>query len=81
MRKRRREILESSFALKVALSLLLPLWSATWLRWSYPGSAGILKVRANQHYAAALDTPFKNASRSALIVSASVVGMPCGKPL
>ena len=24
---------------------------------------------------------FKNASRSALIVSASVVGMPCGKPL
>jgi hypothetical protein len=24
---------------------------------------------------------FKNASRSALIVAASVVGMPCGKPL
>ena len=25
--------------------------------------------------------PLKNASRSALIVAASVVGMPCGKPL
>jgi hypothetical protein len=24
---------------------------------------------------------FKNASKSALIVAASVVGMPCGKPL
>jgi len=32
-------------------------------------------------YAAAFDLPFKKASRSALIVSASVVGMPCGKPL
>ena len=25
--------------------------------------------------------PFRNASKSALMVSASVVGMPCGKPL
>jgi len=31
--------------------------------------------------AALLAAPFRNASRSALIVSASVVGMPCGKPL
>jgi NADPH:quinone reductase-like Zn-dependent oxidoreductase len=34
------------------------------------------KAGQTRHYAAALNTPFKNASRSALIVSASVVGMP-----
>jgi integrase len=31
--------------------------------------------------AALVAAPFRNASRSALIVSASVVGMPCGKSL
>jgi hypothetical protein len=31
--------------------------------------------------AAVVAAPFTNVSRSALIVSASVVGMPCGKPL
>ena len=31
--------------------------------------------------AAALASAFRKASRSALIVAASVVGMPCGKPL
>src|SRR4029077_10217270 len=35
----------------------------------------------NSPYATAFAEPLKNASRSALIVSASVVGMPCGKPL
>ena len=30
---------------------------------------------------AVVAAPFRNASRSALIVSASVVGMPCGKLL
>ena len=31
--------------------------------------------------AAVVDAPFRNVGRSALIVSASVVGMACGKPL
>lgn len=34
---------------------------------------------ARYHEDAPLAAPFRNASRSALIVAASVVGMPCGK--
>jgi hypothetical protein len=40
-----------------------------------------LKGRGIRHHAAAFAALLKNASRSVLIVSASVVGMPCGKPL
>jgi hypothetical protein len=43
---------------------------------SCPAFAGIRKAGQTRDYAAALNTPFKNASRSAFIVSASVVGMP-----
>src|ERR1700733_6773595 len=39
-------------------------------------------VRGSCHgFPARLPHPWMKASRSALIVSASVVGMPCGKPL
>src|ERR1700757_2997481 len=38
-------------------------------------------VRPHAHGCPAGPYAFKKASRSALIVSASVVGMPCGKPL
>jgi hypothetical protein len=40
-----------------------------------------VRGRATHHYAVAFAVPLRNASRSVLIVSASVVGMPCGKPL
>ena len=43
-----------------------------------------LTLAANAHGShadAVIAAPFTNVSRSALIVSASVVGMPCGKPL
>ena len=46
--------------------------------------AGRLYLRLllySQCATAVLTAPFRNASRSALIVAASVVGMPCGKPL
>lgn len=36
---------------------------------------------SEKSYAEAALAPFKKASKSALIVAASVVGMPCGKPL
>jgi hypothetical protein len=39
------------------------------------GADPMADAAAHVHYA------FRNASRSALMVSASVVGMPCGKPL
>jgi hypothetical protein len=43
---------------------------------------GIGFVEVLRNYAAAVVTaPFRNVSRSALIVSASVVGIPWGKPL
>jgi hypothetical protein len=47
------------------------------------GPAPVAKARGRtlDRYATALAVPFKKASRSALTVSASVVGMPCGKPL
>ena len=49
---------------------------------SPPGPASGQKRAAGPigSYAVAFAAPFKKASRSALIVSASVVGMPCGKP-
>ena len=40
-----------------------------------------LAIVVGADYAAAWRLCWTKASRSALIVSASVVGMPCGKPL
>ena len=42
-----------------------------------------LHVRASSGHAFRVNSahPLMNASRSALMVAASVVGMPCGKPL
>jgi hypothetical protein len=39
------------------------------------------KAGPRDRYAVAFAAPLRNASKSASIVSASVVGMPCGKPL
>lgn len=39
------------------------------------------RMSYGSYAAAVVAAPFRNVSRSALIVSASVVGMPCGKPL
>jgi hypothetical protein len=46
-----------------------------------PGLAANPKGRASEYYAAAFAVPLKKARRSALIWSALVVGMPCGKLL
>ena len=43
--------------------------------------AAFLFLISCHHDDAAVAAPLKNASRSALIWSAFVVGMPCGKPL
>jgi len=79
-RKRRREISESCFmfmgvTFRSFIMGKLPLVSAI--------SAALGKEKAGpvSIYAVAFAVPLKKASRSALIVAASVVGMPWGKPL
>ena len=49
------------------------------LRFSLEGLQ--LLQSCSRQTAALVATPFRKASRSVLIVSASVVGIPCGKPL
>ena len=75
-RKRRREILGSSLVFMGVPSVPHSVNAAIVPATEWSGLPAKVKRRATRHHAAAFAVPLKNASRSVLIVSASVVGMP-----